>query len=90
MTLFLVLTTERNDELDSFLREKLAEDDVRRLASNQWFVSSKLTTQKLYDELDPGEGGKWGDLIIAAAGNHYGYHELDTWDWVDSKRAASD
>ena len=62
-------------------------EDVLRIAGNQWLVAASMTTGRLAEVIDPGEGGKWGNLIVVAAGNYSGWHELDTWEWIDQKRS---
>ena len=88
MPIFLVATRNANDEMDKEL-ERQFPNDVLRIADNQWFVSVPMSTGKLAEALDPGEGGKWGDYVVVTAGNYSGWHDLDTWEWVDQKRTES-
>lgn len=87
MPIFLVATRKTNDQLDAELARRFPED-VLRIAGNQWLVSASMNTGRLAEVIDPGEGGKWGNLIVVAAGNYSGWHELDTWEWIDQKRSA--
>ena len=87
MSIFLVATRKTNDQLDSALRRQFPED-VLRIAGNQWLVSARMNTGRPAEVIDPGEGGKWGELIVVTAGNYPGWHDMDTWEWIDQKRAA--
>lgn len=88
MAIFLVATRNASDELDKVLESKFP-DNVLRIADNQWFVALPLSAGKLHDAIDPGEGGKWGDLVVVTAGNYSGWHDLDTWEWISHKRSES-
>ena len=87
MSIFLVATKNASDELDGALARRFPEN-VLRIADNQWLVSAPLSTGKFAETIDPGEGGKWGELIVVTAGNYSGWHDLDTWEWIDQKRSA--
>jgi hypothetical protein len=87
MPIFLVATRNTNDELDAALARQFPED-VLRVAGNQWLVSAQMNTSRLAEVIDPGDGGKWGELIVVTAGNYSGWHDLDTWEWIDQKRSA--
>ena len=88
MPIFLVATKDASDELDKALESQFR-DNVLRIAGNQWFVSVSLSTGKLAEVIDPGEGGKWEEFVVVAAGNYSGWHDLDTWEWIDQKRSES-
>ena len=88
MAIFLVATRNSSDELDKVLESQFP-DNVLRIADNQWFVAVPLSAGKLHGAIDPGEGGKWGDLVVVTAGNYSGWHDLDTWEWIDRKRSES-
>ena len=86
MAIFLVATRNASDELDKVLESRFS-DNVLRIADNQWFVAVPLSAGKLHDAVDPGEGGKWGDVVVVTVGNYSGWHDLDTWEWIDHKRS---
>ena len=86
MALFLVATKDAHDALHRELLEQFP-DDVLRIADNQWFVATKMTTKALGERIDPGEGGKWGEWVLVKFGNYIGWNDLDTWDWVELKRS---
>ena len=86
MTIFLVATKDASEELGKELTRRFP-DDVRRIADNQWLVSAKSTTQDFAESIDPDEGGKWGEWIVVTAGNYAGWHDLDTWEWIEQKRS---
>lgn len=88
MPIFLVATKKTNDQLDAELARRFPED-VLRIAGNQWLVSASMHTGRLAEVIDPGEGGRWGSLIVVAVGNYSGWHELDIWEWIDQKRSAN-
>ena len=87
MSIFLIATRKTNDQLDAELA-RLFREDALRIAGNQWLVSASMSTGRLAEIIDPGEGGEWGKLIVVAAGNYSGWHELDTWEWIEQKRSA--
>ena len=86
MALFLVATKDASDVLDQELLKQFP-DDVLRIADNQWVVSTKMTMKALGERIDPGEGGKWGEWVLVKFGNFIGWHDLDTWDWIELKRS---
>ena len=86
MSIYLVATRKTNDKLDAALARQFPED-VLRIAGNQWLVSAQLNTGRLAEVIDPGGGGKWGEMIVVTAGNYSGRHDLDTWEWIDQKRS---
>jgi len=88
MAIFLVATRNPSDELDKVLEGRFP-DNVLRIADNQWFVALPASAGKLHDAIDPGERGKWGDLVVVTAGNYSGWHDLDTWEWISHKRLES-
>ena len=86
MTIFLVATKDANEALGEELTRRFR-DDVRRIADNQWLVSAKSTTKAFAESIDPDEGGKWGEWILVTASNYAGWHDLDTWEWIEQKRS---
>ena len=86
MPIFLVATRSAGNELDEALESKFP-DNVLRIADNQWLVSAPLNTGKFAEAIDPDEGGKWGEFIVVTAGNYSGWHDLDTWEWINQKRS---
>lgn len=85
MPIFLVATRDPNPDLEAELKNRFP-GDVLGIADNQWIVSNREMTNKFTNELDPGKGGKWGDLIVARIGSVNGWQDTDTWDWIDEKR----
>lgn len=88
MPVFLVATRHASDGLNEALESQFP-DNVLRIADNQWLVSARLNTGKFAEAIDPGDGGTWGELIVVTAGNYSGWHDLDTWEWIDQKRSES-
>ena len=86
MTIFLVATKDASEALGKELTSRFP-DNVRRIADNQWLVSAKSTTQDFAESIDPDDGGKWGEWIVVTAGNYAGWHDLNTWEWIEQKRA---
>ena len=86
MAIFLIATKDANEALGKELTDCFP-DNVRRIADNQWLVSAKSTTRAFAASIDPDEGGKWGDWIVVAASNYAGWHDLDTWEWIEQKRS---
>ena len=88
MPIFLVATKHASDEMNDAL-EKQFSSNVLRIADNQWFVSATVSAGKLAETIDPGEGGELGEYVVVTAGNYSGWHDLDTWEWIDQKRSES-
>lgn len=86
MTIFLVAAKDASEALGKELTRRFP-DNVRRIADNQWLVSAKSTTQDFAESIDPDDGGKWGEWIVVTAGNYAGWHDLNTWEWIEQKRA---
>lgn len=88
MPVFLVATKHPSEEMNAALESRFP-DDVLRIADNQWLVSAPLSTGKFSESVDPGEGGSLGEWIVVTAGNYSGWHDFDTWEWINQKRSES-
>lgn len=83
MTLYVILTSGRNQKLAGKIAERFPEDYLK-LGVGQWLISATgMTTRKISDELDISESTP-ASLVFAISG-HYGRHYSDTWEWIASK-----
>ena len=85
MNTYLMAAKDANEELDRELKSRFG-GHVLRLAENQWLVSARMTTRQVTEKIDPGKGGKWGEFVVVKFGNYSGWHDMDTWEWIEEMR----
>lgn len=87
MTIFLVASGEPSKTLDGFLNKNFP-DNVFQVAGDQWFVSAELTTEGLYHSIYPEKSKRrFGRILIISAGNYFGWHNNDLWEWLELKKS---
>jgi hypothetical protein len=51
-----------------------------QIGDGQWLVKASLTTKEVSDKV--GDDGQTGMFITIPVTNFWGYHNVDTWEWI--------
>jgi hypothetical protein len=86
MSIFVVLSEEDNEKLETLIKEKYPED-YYQLSPRQWLVSSGETVIKLTEDLliTDDETGP-GPALVFTISNYYGMANPTVWEWLKAKR----
>jgi len=87
MNTYAIVSVDKPDELLKRLSDKFP-DNYLELGNGAWFVAANITTQQVTETLNFAGDNEEPSIraIVFAIGSYYGYHDQNTWEWLELKR----
>ena len=82
MTVFAIMSTSVNPELEAAMNERYPDAKSYRVSDTAWLVAYKGTARELSETLGIRRGGIRGAVVVPVTSSYYGVASSALWEWL--------